>query len=161
MLSLLLAQLSHPPVTTGKTIVLTKQTFVSKVMPLLFNTLYRFVIAFLLSVFSWLQTLSAAILEPRKIKSVTVSIFFPIYLPWSDGTGWHDLSFSERWLSSQLFHSPLLPSSWGSLAPLHFLPIEWYHLHIWGCRYSSEIFNSSLWFVQSCISHDVLCIEVK
>ena len=67
--------------TTGKTIVLTKQTFVSKVMPLLFNTLYRFVIAFLLSVFSRLQTLSSVILEPRKIKSVTVSIFSPSICP--------------------------------------------------------------------------------
>ena len=42
---------------------------------------------------SWLQSLSAVILEPRTIKSVTVSIFPPIYLPWSDGTGCHDLTF--------------------------------------------------------------------
>ena len=72
-------------------------TFVGKVMSLLFNTLSRFVIAFLprnkrLSI-SWLQTPSAVVLETQKIKSVTVSIFFPIYLPWSDGTRCHDLSF--------------------------------------------------------------------
>ena len=67
--------------TTGKTITLTRQTFVGKVMPLLFNTLSRFVIAFLprrkhLSI-SWLQSSSAVILEQEKIKSVTVSIFSP------------------------------------------------------------------------------------
>ena len=64
---------------TGKTIVLTRWTFISKVMSLLFNTLSRFIIAFLLKerlVISWLQSLSAAILEPKKIKSVTVSTFY-------------------------------------------------------------------------------------
>ena len=65
--------------TTGKTIALTIQTFVDKVMPLLFNMLSRFVIAFLPRnkglLISWLQLLSAVILEPKWIKSVTVSIF--------------------------------------------------------------------------------------
>ena len=65
--------------TTGKTVTLTRQTFVGKVMPLLFNTLSRFVIAFLPRrkhlLISWLQSPSAVILEPKKIKSVTVSIF--------------------------------------------------------------------------------------
>ena len=60
--------------TTGKTIALTRWTFVIKVMSLLFNTLSRFVIAFLLRrehlLISWLQLLSAVILEPKKIKSV-------------------------------------------------------------------------------------------
>ena len=74
-------QLSHPYMTTGKTIALARQTFVGKVMSLLFNTLSRFAIAFLpwsknLSI-SWLQSLSAVILEPRKIKSATVSTFSP------------------------------------------------------------------------------------
>ena len=63
--------------TTRKTIVLTKQTFVGKVMCLLFNMLSRFVIAFLPRskrlLISWLKSLSAVILEPKKIKSVTVS----------------------------------------------------------------------------------------
>ena len=61
------------------------KTFVGKVVPLLFNTLSRFVIAFLSRskrlLISWLQSPSTVILEPKKIKSVSVSIFFPIYLP--------------------------------------------------------------------------------
>ena len=64
--------------TTGKTIALSVQTFVDKVMSLLFNTLSRFVIDFLPKskclLISWLQSLSAVILEPKKIKSVTVFI---------------------------------------------------------------------------------------
>ena len=69
-----IVQLSHPYMTTGKTIALTKRTFVGRVMSLLFNMLSRFVIAFLPSVFliSWLQSPSAVILEPNEIKSVTV-----------------------------------------------------------------------------------------
>ena len=75
-------QLSHLYMTTGKTIALTKWTFVSKIMSLLFNMLSRLVIAFLprskrLLLISWLQSPSAVILEPKKIKSVTVSIASP------------------------------------------------------------------------------------
>ena len=70
-------QLPHPYVTTGKTMALTVWTFVSKVMSLLFNTLSRFVIAFLprskCLLISWLQSPSAVILELPKIKSATVS----------------------------------------------------------------------------------------
>ena len=69
--------------TTGKTIALTIWTFVGKVMSLLFNMLSRFVIAFLPRskhlLISWLQSPFAVILEPKKIKSVIVSIFFLIY----------------------------------------------------------------------------------
>ena len=76
-----MVQLSHSYMTTGKTIVLTIWTFVGKVMSLLFNMLSRFVIAFLPRnehlLISWLQSLSIVILEPKKIKSATVSIFFP------------------------------------------------------------------------------------
>ena len=76
-----MVQLSHPYMTTGKTIALIIQTFVSKVMSLLFNMLSRLVIAFLLRskrlLISWLQSPSAVILEPKKIKSVTVSIVSP------------------------------------------------------------------------------------
>ena len=73
----LVVQLSHPYMTTGKTIVLTIQTFVGKVMSLLFKMLFRLVIAFLprskwLSIL-WLQSPSTVILEPKKIKSVTDS----------------------------------------------------------------------------------------
>ena len=72
-----IVQLSHPYMTTVKTTVLTRQTFVGKVMSLLFNKLSRFVIAFLPRskhlLISWLQSPSAVLLEPPKIKSVTVS----------------------------------------------------------------------------------------
>ena len=91
-----MVQLSHPYVTTGKAIALTRWTFVSKVMSLLFNMLSRFLIAFIPRNkhlwISWLQSPSAVILEPKKIKSHCFQCF-PIYLPWSDGTRCHDLSF--------------------------------------------------------------------
>ena len=87
-----IVQLSHPYMTTGKTIALTRWTFVGKVMSLLYNMLSRFVIAFLLRskhlLISWLQSPSAVILEPKKIKSVTVPIVSPpichecIYIYW-------------------------------------------------------------------------------
>ena len=90
-------QLSHPYMTTGKTIALTRWTFVDKVMSLLFNMLSRLVITFLPRskhlLISWLQSPSAVILEPKKIKSATVSSVSPIYLSWSDGTRCHDISF--------------------------------------------------------------------
>ena len=74
-------QLSHPYMTTGKTIALTRRTFVGKVMSLLFNMLSRLVIAFLprskCLLISWLQSPSAVILEPPKIKSDTVSTVSP------------------------------------------------------------------------------------
>ena len=76
-----LVQLSHPYMTTGKTIALTRWTIVGKVMSLVFNMLSRLVIAFLPRskriLISWLHSSSAVILEPKKIKSVTVSIVSP------------------------------------------------------------------------------------
>jgi len=76
-----MAQLSYPYMTTGKTIALTRQTFVGWMMFLLFNMLSVFVIAFLLRskhlLISWLQSPSKVVLEPKKIKSVTVSTFSP------------------------------------------------------------------------------------
>ena len=97
-------QLSHPYMTTGKTIALTRRTFFGKVMSLLLNMLSRLVITFLPRskrlLISWLQSPSA------KIKSDTVSTVSPSIshevmgqMPWS--------SFSECWALSQLFHSPL------------------------------------------------------
>ena len=72
-----MVQLSHAYMTTGKTIALTRWTFVGKVMPLLFNMLFRLVIAFLprskCLLISWLQLPFVVIMEPLKIKSVTVS----------------------------------------------------------------------------------------
>ena len=87
-------QLSHPYMTTGKTIALTRWIFVG--MSLLFNMLSRLVITFLprskCLLISRLQSPSAVILEPRKIICHCFHCF-PIYLPWSDGTRCHDLSF--------------------------------------------------------------------
>ena len=93
----LIGQLSHPYMTTGKTIALTRQTFVGKVMFLLFNTLSRLVITFLPRskhlLISWLQSPSPVILEPRKIKSATVSIVSPSICHEVMGTRCHDLRF--------------------------------------------------------------------
>ena len=76
-----IVQLSHPYMTTGKTIALTIWTFVGKVISLLFNMLSRLVITFLPRskhlLISWLQSPSTVILEPKKIKSVTISIVYP------------------------------------------------------------------------------------
>ena len=87
-------QLTHPYLTTGKTITLTRRNFVDKVMSLLFNLLSRLVIIFLARskhlLISWLKSPPAVILEPPKNK---VSHCFPICFPWSDGTGCHDLCF--------------------------------------------------------------------
>jgi len=92
-----MVQLSYPFMATGKSIALTRWTIVDTMMSLLFNMLSRFVIAFLPRskhlLISLLQSPSAVILEPKKIKSVAVSIFSPIYLPWSNGTRYHDLHF--------------------------------------------------------------------
>ena len=118
-------QLSYPYMTTGKTIALTRWTFVGKVMSLLFNMLFRLVITFLPRskrfLISWLQSPSTVIVEPPKIKSDTVSTVSPsichevmgpdavIFVFWM-------LSFKPTFsLSSSL-------SSRGFLIPLHFLP---------------------------------------
>ena len=101
-----MVQLSHLYMKTGKTIVLTIQIVVGKVMSLVFNMLSRLVIAFLPRskhlLISWLQSPSAVILEPKKIRlyhigrqtsSAHCLHCFSMYLPWSDGTGCHDLKF--------------------------------------------------------------------
>ena len=89
-----IVQPSHPYMTTGKTIALTRWTFVDKVMSLLLNMLSRLVKTFLPRskrlLISWLQSPSAVILEPTKIKSATV-FSFPIDLPWSDGRSLGDI----------------------------------------------------------------------
>ena len=89
-------QLSYPYMTNGKTIALTRQTFLGKVMSLLFDMLSRLAIDFLPRrkhlLLSWLQLRSAVILEPKKIVCHCFHCI-PIYLPWSDGTGCHDHSF--------------------------------------------------------------------
>ena len=89
-----IVQLSHPYMTNAKTIALTRQTFVGKVM--LLNMLSRLVITFLPRnkhlLISWLQSPSSVILKPPKMKCHCFYCF-PIYLPWSNGTWCHDLSF--------------------------------------------------------------------
>ena len=100
-----IVQLSHPYMTTGKAIVLTRWTFVGKITSLLFNMLSRLVIAFLPRnkhlLISWLHSPSAVILEPKKIKSVTVSTVSPSVR--------HKVMGPDAMIliSSQLFHSPL------------------------------------------------------
>ena len=89
--------ITHPYMTTGKTIALTRWTFVDKVMSLLLNMLSRLVITFLPRskhlLISWLQSPSAVILEPKRNKVAHRFHCFPFYLPWSDGTRCHDLRF--------------------------------------------------------------------
>ena len=91
-----IVQFSHLYMTTGKTVALTRQTFVGKVMSLLLNMVSRLVITFLprrkCLLISWLQSPSAVILEPPKTKSVTVSIASPSICH-EMMTGCHDLSF--------------------------------------------------------------------
>ena len=113
--------------------------FVGRVMSLLFDTLSRFSTAFLWRrkylLISWLQLPSAVVLEPKKIKSVSVPTFSPSIC--HEMMGPDALIFVEFWVSRQLFHSPLSPSSGGSLIPLCFLLLKLYHLHMWGCWYFS------------------------
>ena len=121
----LTVQLSHPYMTTEKTIALTRRTFVGKVMSLLFNMLSRLVITFLprskCVLISWLQSPSAVILEPKKIKSATVST---VSLSICHEVMGPDAMILVFWMLNfkPIFHSPLSLSSRGSLVPLHFLP---------------------------------------
>ena len=103
-----IVQLLHPYMTTGKTIALTRRTFVGKVMSLLLNMLSRLVITFLPMskhlLISWLQSLSTVILEPEKIKSVILLLFPHLFaMKWWEQMPWS--SFFECWVLCQLFHS--------------------------------------------------------
>ena len=103
-----MVQILHPYMATGETIALTIRTFVGKVMSLLLNMLSRFVIAFLPRserlLISWLQSLTAVILEPKKLKSVTTSNL-PLTIPYEMmGLDAMILVF-WMWVLSQLFHS--------------------------------------------------------
>ena len=120
-----MVQLSHPYMTTGKTIALTRWTFVGKVMPLLFNMLFRLVIVFLPRskhlLISWLQSPSAVILEPKKIKFLTVSIVSPSICHEVMGPDAMNFIF---WMLS--FKPAFSLSSFSLIkrlfSPLHFLP---------------------------------------
>ena len=119
-----IVQLSHPYITTGKTIALVRWTFVGEVMSMLFNMLSRSVITFLTRskhlLISWLQSPSAVILEPKKIKSVTVS---PSISHEVMGLDAMILLFSVLSFKP-IFHSPVSLSSRGSLFLLHFLLVS-------------------------------------
>ena len=111
--------------TTGKTIALTRRTFVCKVISLLLNMLSRFVIAILPRskplLISWLQSPSAVILEPKKIISATVSIVSPSV--YHEVIGPDAMIFVFSMLSFKpTFHSPLSLSSRGFLVSFHFVP---------------------------------------
>ena len=99
-----IVQLSHPYMTTGKTMVLTRQTFVGKVMSLLFNMLSRLVITFLprskhLNFMAAVTICSDFGAQKNKVSHCFHC--FPICLPWSDGTGCHDLSFLKRQIKNR------------------------------------------------------------
>ena len=141
-----MVQLSHPYMTSGKTIASTIRTFVSRVTSLFFNTVSRFVIAFLPRskhlLISWLQSPSAVILELKKIKSVTVSIVSPftchevmgldamIFIFWmlSFKPAFSPSSFTfKRLFSSSLLSATNVVSS-AYLRLLIFLPAIWFQL---------------------------------
>ena len=116
-----MVKLSHPYITTGKTIALTRWTFVGKIMLLVFNKLSRLVIAFLPRskhlLISWPQSSPTVILEPKKIKSVTVFTVSPSI--WHEVMGPDAMNFVFWMLSFKPAFSLL---SRGSLLLLHFLP---------------------------------------
>ena len=116
--------------TTGKTIDLTRQTFVGKAMSLLFNMLSRFITALLPRskhlLISWLQSPSAVILEPKKIKSVTVSTVSPSICHEVLGL-FASLSFLNVEFKPA-FSLSSFASSRSPLVPLCFLPLNWYHV---------------------------------
>ena len=136
-----IVQLSHPYMTTGKTIALTRRTFVDKVMSLLFNMLSRFVIAFLPRSKPSFNFIAAATtcsdFGAQENEVCHCFLCFPIYLPWSDGTGCHDLHFwtlsfkpafsLSSFTNKRLFSSSLLSAirmvSSAYLRLLIFLPI--------------------------------------
>ena len=153
-----MVQPSHTYMTTRKTIVLTKQTFVGKVMCLLFNMLSRFVIAFLPRskrlLISWLKSLSAVILEPKKIKSVTVSpsLCHEVMGPNAMILIFWMLGFKPAFSLSHFLQE--------ALSPLWFVPFGWYHLHIWGYWY----FSWQTWFqlvLSSSLAFHMLYSEFK
>ena len=116
----LVVQLSHPYMTTRKTIALPRRILVGKVMSLLFNMLSSLIITFLPMskhlVISWLQSPSAVILEPRKIKSHCFHCF-PIYFLWSCGTRCHSVQFSSV---TQLYLTLCYPMDCSTLGlPVH------------------------------------------
>ena len=137
-------QLSHLYIATGTTIALIMWIFVSKVVSLPFNTLSTLVIGFLprgrCLKFMFAVTVCSDF-GAQENKICHCFQFFSICLPkWWDWIPWSQFFWTLS--LSQLFHSPLSPSSRNSLVPVNFLPLEWCHLHIWGCCY----FSQQSWF---------------
>ena len=151
-----MVQLSHPYMTTGKTLALTRQTFVSKVMSRLFNMLSSFITAFLSRskqlLISWLQSPSAVILKPKKIKCITVSIVSPSLchevmeldalilvfwmLSFKPAFSLYSFTFIKRLFSSSLLSAIRVVSS-ANLRLLVFLLA----ISIPACAYSSPAFH--------------------
>ena len=144
--------LEHPCMTTGKTIALTRWSFVGKVMSLLLNMVSILVIAFLPRskhlLISWLQSPSAGILEPQKVACHCFLSLFPLpfAMKWWDQMPWS--SFSECWVLSQLFHSPVWLSSRGSLVPLH-------------CHKGGVICRSSSWWDKESMGLTIWATQVQ
>ena len=153
--SAFMVQLSHPYITTGKTIALTILTYFGKVMSLLFNMLSRFVIAFLPRskrlLISWMRSPSAVILEPKKIKSVAFSTFPLSVCHEAMGPDTMILTFLNVEFST--FHSFTFIKRLFSSSLLSAL--EWYHLHVW----TSCCFSWQSWFqlVTHPVWHFALC----
>ena len=159
-----IVQLSHPYMTTGKTIALTRETFIGTVMSLLSNMLSRLVITFFPRskslLISWLKSPSAVILEPRKIKSAILSTVSPstcheVMGPDAMILVFWTLTFKPTFpLSSFTFIKRLFSSS--SLSAIRVVSSEFLRLLIF-----LPALDSSLCFIQPSISHDVLCIYYR
>ena len=153
-----MVELSQPYVTTGKTIALTIRTFVSRVMCLLFNTLW------VCHCFPAKKQMSSDLMAAVTICSdfgaqeEEISHYFHLslfFLPCSNGAKCHNLSFFLILVLSQFFHCPLSPSSRDSWVPLRFLPLEWYHPHIWSFWCFPHL--SWFWFITHPVQHFSWC----
>ena len=146
--------------TTGKTTALIRWTFLGKVMSLLFN---------MLSIFHSFSSkekvfvnFMAAVIICSDFGAPENKICHCFHFPPSicHKVMGPDTTIFVFWMLSfkLAFYSPLSLSSRGSLVPLHFLPLMWYHLHIWGYWYFSQQSWFQLWFFQPSVSRDVLCM---
>ena len=111
LLAFFMVQLLHPYMTTGKTVALTLWTFVDKVLSLLLNILSKVCQSFPSKEQVSFNFLAAVTIcsnfGAQDNKICHCFHFFSFYLPWSDGTGWHDLTFCECWVLNHYFHSHL------------------------------------------------------
>ena len=159
-----MVQLSHPYMTTGKAIALTRRTFVIKVMSLLFKMLSELVIGFLprskCLLISWLAVTICSDFWVQENKVCHCFHCFPIYLPWSDGTRCHDLSFLnvefEANFFTLLFH--FIKRLFSSSSHSAIRVVSSVYLRLLTFLLAILI---PVCFIQPSISHDALCIEVK